>query len=109
TYLLLKNSSDASKLQAKLPDFVQRHLGEELKKRGQSRGDLLTALPDIYLSGANEHAVSSGSKTSLFILSSIALLTLLIACINFMNLSTANSAKRAGEVGVRKVLGAEKI
>jgi putative ABC transport system permease protein len=49
-----------------------------------------------------------GSKTTLFILGSIAVLTLLIACINFMNLSTASSSKRASEVGVRKVLGAEK-
>jgi putative ABC transport system permease protein len=108
TYLLLKNSSDAKTLQQKLPAFVQRHLGEELKKRGQDRKYMLTSLPDIYLAGANEHAISSGSKTSLFILGSIALLTLLIACINFMNLSTANSSKRAAEVGVRKVLGAEK-
>ncbi|HTM92799.1 MAG TPA: ABC transporter permease [Flavisolibacter sp.] len=108
TYLLLKNSSDAKTLQQKLSAFVQRHLGEELKKRGQDRKYMLTSLPDIYLSGANEHATSSGSKTSLFILGSIALLTLLIACINFMNLSTANSSKRAAEVGVRKVLGAEK-
>ena len=50
----------------------------------------------------------SGSITYLYILASIALFTLLIACINFMNLSTARSSKRAAEVGVRKVLGAEK-
>ena len=49
-----------------------------------------------------------GSLTYLYILGSIALFTLLIACINFMNLSTARSSKRAAEVGVRKVLGAEK-
>ena len=44
----------------------------------------------------------------LYILASIALFTLLIACINFMNLSTARSSKRSAEVGIRKVLGAEK-
>lgn len=108
TYLLLRSGADAQKLQQKLPDFVQRHLGAQLKTTGKERKYLLTALPDIYLSGANEHAISSGSKTSLYILGSIALLTLLIACINFMNLSTASSAKRAAEVGIRKVLGAEK-
>jgi putative ABC transport system permease protein len=48
------------------------------------------------------------SKTYLYILGSIALFTLLIACINFMNLSTARSSKRSAEVGVRKVLGARK-
>ncbi len=108
TYLVLKNGAGAAKLERKLPAFVQRHLGEQMKQTGRSRSYMLTALPDVYLSGANEHAVTSGSKTSLFILGSIALLTLLIACINFMNLSTASSAKRASEVGVRKVLGAEK-
>ncbi len=108
TFLLLKKSSDKEKLQQKFSGFVQRYLGEELKKKGKERSYMLTALPDIYLSGAADHAISSGSKTSLFILGSIALLTLLIACINFMNLSTANSAKRAAEVGVRKVLGAQK-
>lgn len=108
TFLLLKSSADAKTLEQKLPGFVQRHLGEQLQKTGKERRYHLTSLPDIYLSGANEHAISSGSKTSLYILGSIALLTLLIACINFMNLSTANSAKRAAEVGVRKVLGAEK-
>ncbi|MBK8496249.1 MAG: hypothetical protein IPL50_15485 [Chitinophagaceae bacterium] len=46
--------------------------------------------------------------TYLYILASIALFTLLIACINFMNLSTARSSKRSAEVGIRKVLGAEK-
>lgn len=108
TYLLLKSGPDAKALEQKLPGFVQRHLGEQLKKTGKGRTYLLTSLPDIYLSGANEHAISSGSRTSLFILGSIALLTLLIACINFMNLSTAASAKKAAEVGVRKVLGAER-
>jgi len=51
---------------------------------------------------------ATGSLTSLYILASIAVFTLLIACINFMNLSTARSSKRSAEVGIRKVLGAEK-
>ena len=109
TYLLLKNSSDGNKLTAKFPVFVQRHLGDELKQMGKQRKYFLTSVPDIYLSGiAKNSIIAGGSKTTLFILGSIAILTLLIACINFMNLSTANSAKRAAEVGVRKVLGAQK-
>jgi putative ABC transport system permease protein len=109
TYLLLKNSSDANKLAAKFPGFVQRHLGNELKQTGKQRKYFLTSVSDIYLSGiAKNSIIAGGSKTTLFILGSIAILTLLIACINFMNLSTANSAKRAAEVGVRKVLGAQK-
>ena len=109
TYLLLKNGADSKQLQEKFPGFVQRHLGEQLKQMGRDRNYFLTAVPDIYLSGvAMNGGTTGGSKTTLFILGSIAILTLIIACINFMNLSTANSAKRAAEVGVRKVLGAQK-
>jgi len=109
TYLLLKNSSGSKELEQKFTGFVQRHLGDQLKQMGKERRYFLTSVPDIYLSGiARNSTPVSGSKTTLFILGSIAILTLLIACINFMNLSTANSAKRAAEVGVRKVLGAQK-
>ncbi|MGN6402261.1 MAG: ABC transporter permease [Flavisolibacter sp.] len=108
TYLLLKKDADAEMLAQKFPGFVQRHLGEQLKQMGKKRNYFLTPVTDIYLSGVSSNGIVTGSKTSLFILGSIALLTLLIACINFMNLSTANSAKRAAEVGVRKVLGAQK-
>ena len=108
TYLLLKKDADAKMLAQKFPGFVQRHLGEQLKQMGKKRNYFLTPVTDIYLSGVSSNGIVTGSKTSLFILGSIALLTLLIACINFMNLSTANSAKRAAEVGVRKVLGAQK-
>jgi putative ABC transport system permease protein len=109
TYLLLKPGTDIARLQQKFPDFIQRHLGEQLKEMGKKREYYLTALPGIYLSGISKNALTAaGSKTTLFILGSIAVLTLLIACINFMNLSTASSAKRAAEVGVRKVLGAQK-
>jgi putative ABC transport system permease protein len=56
----------------------------------------------------NSNISAVGSITSLYILGSIALFILLLACINFMNLSTAQSSKRSSEVGIRKVLGAEK-
>ncbi|MDB5205599.1 MAG: antimicrobial peptide transporter permease [Flavisolibacter sp.] len=108
TYVLLKEGSDVVKLQQKFPAFIQRHLGEQLKQMGKQRAYFMTPVAAIHLSGIGSGIASNGSKTTLFILASIAVLTLLIACINFMNLSTANSAKRASEVGVRKVLGAQK-
>jgi len=109
TYLLLKKGADPQKLKAKFPAFVERHIGQELKANGRHRNYILAPLKDIYLrAGLAKGLSAAGSLTSLFILGSIAALTLLIACINFMNLSTSNSSKRASEVGVRKVLGAEK-
>lgn len=107
TFVRLKEGADPKKLEQKFPAFVQRNLGADLKKMGKDRKYFLSSIQSVYLSGLT-HSITGGSKTSLFILSSIALLTLLIACINFMNLSTASSSKRAAEVGVRKVLGAQK-
>src|SRR5678810_78929 len=109
TYLLLKPEADAKKLEAKFPAFIDKHAGENLKAMGFYKKQFLTAIKDVHLYANTSSNVSpSGSVTYLYILGSIALFTLLIACINFMNLSTARSSKRAAEVGVRKVLGAEK-
>jgi putative ABC transport system permease protein len=108
TYVLLKQGAAADKLEQKFPSFIQRHLGDQLKHMGKKRTYFMTPIADIHLAGIGKNDPSGGSKTTLFILASIAVLTLMIACINFMNLSTANSAKRASEVGVRKVLGAQR-
>jgi putative ABC transport system permease protein len=108
TYLLLREGVDPANVEQNLPAFVQRHLGEELKARGEQRNYFITPVSGIHLAGIENNVTPGGDKTALFILGSIAILTLLIACINFMNLSTACSAKRAAEVGIRKVLGAQK-
>jgi putative ABC transport system permease protein len=108
TYLLLKEGAKATQLEAKFPAFINTHMGAELKAMGKQRNYFLTPVREVHLSGIKDNVTPGGNKTSLFILASIAVLTLLIACINFMNLSTSSSAKRAAEVGVRKVLGAEK-
>ena len=109
TYFLLKPGADAKKLEAKFPAFIDKHAAEGLKAMGFYKKQFLTAINDVHLYAHTSSNVSpSGSVTYLYILGSIALFTLLIACINFMNLSTARSSKRAAEVGVRKVLGAEK-
>jgi putative ABC transport system permease protein len=108
TYLKLKEGANATSLKQKFPLFIDRHLGAQLKGMGKQRKYSLTPVADIHLSGGGNNASPGGNKTVLFILGSIAVLTLIIACINFMNLSTASSSKRAAEVGVRKVLGAHR-
>src|SRR5436189_930510 len=111
TFFLLKPGADANKLGAKFPSFIDKYMRAGLKAAGFDKKQFLISMKQRHLySGMSNDIVASGtvSVTYLYILGSIALFTLLIACINFMNLSTARSSKRAAEVGVRKVLGAEK-
>lgn len=109
SYLQLKAGSDAKQLTAKFPAFIDKYAGKDLKAMGFGKKQFLTRLKDIHLrSGMDGNVTPPGSMTYLYILASIALFTLLIACINFMNLSTARSSKRSAEVGIRKVLGAER-
>lgn len=109
TYFLLKAGADAKKLEAKFPAFIDKYAGKDLKAMGFYKKQFLTPVRDVHLySNTSSNVTASGSVTYLYILGSIALFTLLIACVNFMNLSTARSSKRSAEVGVRKVLGAEK-
>ncbi len=109
TYLQLKPGTDVKKLEAKFPQFIEQYAGKKLKAFGFGKKQFLVPLKNIHLDeDVKDNVTSGGSLTYLYILASIALFTLLIACINFMNLATAQSAKRSSEVGIRKVLGAEK-
>lgn len=109
TYLLLKTEANAKLLESKFPSFVDKYESKDLKAAGFFKKQHLIPVRDIHLHANMESDVTpTGSVTYLYILASIAIFTLLIACINFMNLSTARSSKRSAEVGVRKVLGAEK-
>lgn len=111
SYILLKEGYPIQDLESRLPEFLDRHLDENLKDRLKR---LYTQpLKDIHLRSSTDpfteiEPENAGNITYLYILSGIALLVLLVACINFMNLATARSARRAREVGMRKVVGAFK-
>lgn len=109
TYLQLKPGTSAEKFGQKLPSFIDKYARADLKLAGFEKKLHLLAVPDIHLFNVIDKIVTpTTSTTYLYILGCIALFTLLIACINFMNLATARSAKRAAEVGMRKVMGAGK-
>jgi putative ABC transport system permease protein len=107
TTILLKENTDPEKVRAKIKDFLRGYeVGEgpgyriELDMQPYSEQYLYSNFKDGYISGGRIEYVR--------IFSIVAAFVLLIACINFMNLSTARSLKRAKEIGVRKVIGANK-
>ena len=111
TYVKLFPNSDDKAFEAKLPEFFDRHGAEDLKAMGgYSKSLLLQPLQDIYLHSGIEYELGIiGNVVTLYVFGSVAIFILLIACINFMNLATARSEKRSKEVGIRKVLGANKV
>ncbi len=106
TYLLVQEGTNIAELEAKFPSFVERHIGEEFVQRYEIH---LQPLADLFLH-SNLYAEHGDSLeiAYIYIFIALGLLILIIACINFINLSTAQGLKRAKEVGVRKVMGAFK-
>ena len=106
TYLLLQENYDFRELEQKFPPLIDKHIGRILKPLGGKVEFFLQPLTSIHLHSNLVGEISGNSDIAyIYIFAAIALFILLIACINFMNLSTARSAKRAKEVGIRKVLG----
>jgi len=107
TYLLLSPNTDPAKLEAKFPQFMDKYMGKDMASLGIHQDLKITPLTDIYFEPASAFDdVKHGDKTVVYIFISIAVLIMLIACINFMNLSTLRAVERSKEVGLRKVLGA---
>jgi putative ABC transport system permease protein len=119
TYVLLKEGADARALEAKLPGFIAKYVGpqiaqllggdftiEKFRVSGNQFDMSLMPLTDIHLHADLKGEFEANSSiTYVYLLGTVALFILAIACINFMNLSTARSGNRAKEVGVRKVMG----
>ena len=118
TFMVLRQGADPKAVEAKMAKVFEADAGESIKAIQQSYGIkklgisfTLQPLADIHLSwnvSANEGLSDGGNPMSSYILSGIAVFILLIACINFVNLTVARSMKRAKEIGIRKVIGSNR-
>lgn len=106
-YLLLKKETNAKALEKKFPAFLEKRNGTEMKQSQMYATLFLEPLRDVYLRSTRD-GNKTGNINNVYIFSIVAIFILLIACINFVNLTTARSTERAKEVGIRKVIGAAK-
>ena len=110
TYLLLDAHADPAVVEAKMQTLIEERLGRMLRTAGVELNPYLQKLTDIHLKSDLEGEIGpTGDESYIYIFSAVAIFILLIASINFMNLSTARSENRAKEVGIRKVVGADRV
>ncbi len=110
SYVRLRPGASATALEAKLPTFLNKYGEQQMKQIGMTKTLHMQKVTSIHTTAGYEHDMGKQvSPSFLYILILIAVLIQVIACINFMNLSTARASKRAKEVGVRKVIGAGKF
>lgn len=119
-YVKLKEGTNPKEFEKKLRILITKYIGpqlkqflnisiEEFEKSGGSYNFFIQPLADIHLKSKLQYELEpNGNMLYVYIFSVVALLILLIACINFMNLATARSATRAKEVGLRKVVGSDR-
>ncbi|MBC3786952.1 ABC transporter permease [Spirosoma utsteinense] len=120
TYLVLNKAADPQKLEAKFPQLVAKYVVPEIKAdMGVSMAEahksvnifrfFLMPLTDIHLHSASKYELAAnGDINSVYIFSILAIFILLLAIVNFTNLSTAGAAGRSKEIGIRKVMGSVK-
>ena len=116
TYLLLQEGADPKKLESSLPSFLDKHFGNYARANWGVAADWIASksttlyvqkVTDIHLhSHLDDEIEANGNITNVYMMTLIGLFIILIACFNFINLSTAQATKRAKEVGFRKVVGA---
>lgn len=118
TYFKIKPNAQVADVKSQLDYFVEKYMGGDIEKylgvtmeqfraQGNTIGFIIQALPDIHLySRLRDDITPPGSIQYVYLFGATAIFIILLACINFMNLSTARSANRAKEVGIRKTIGA---
>lgn len=109
-YIKLKEGINPEELESKIKFLPDKYNGEELTKRGVILTLFLQPIQDIHLySNFNWEMEPPGNPTYIFVFSVVGILILILACMNYMNLMTARSSNRSNEIGIRKVVGANRF
>lgn len=109
TYLKLVKGADPVKLEKKITDYMEVAINKKWRDAGFSMNPYLQKIGDIHLHSESDYELGNkGSLKQVFLFSGIGLLILLIACFNFVNISTALSFKRAKEISVKKIFGSDR-
>jgi putative ABC transport system permease protein len=120
TYILLREGASAASVESKIPHIIEKYVGPQVEKvlgmdlqafieAGNKYGISMQPLADIHLNPSiAADCKPSNDRKYIYIFSAVAFLILIVAGINYMNLSTARSTKRSREVGLRKVVGSTK-
>jgi putative ABC transport system permease protein len=109
TYILLNERSDYRELENKFPNLLAKHIGERSSAMGGNIDLYLQPLKDIHLYPKFRRDMAiTGDIVYVYLFSGIAIFMLIIACINFINLTTARAAIRMGEIALRKTFGADR-
>lgn len=109
TYLKLNSEVNPKAFEEQLPVFMDKYFGDDFKESGLRTDLTLQAFEDVYFGNDVQYDVYvHGNKDTVYLFMIIGIFIVVIACINFMNISTAMSSMRAKEVGVKKIMGSSK-
>ena len=109
TFFRLEEGADASSLQARMPALIEKYVANNEDEAAEKDRYLIEPLTEVHLqTTVNFDLGAKGNISTVYLFSAIAIVILLLACINYMNLAVARSIKRTREVGMRKVIGAGK-
>ena len=106
TYIRLAPGTTEAQLESRFPQFMEKYMGSDMKEYGYRFSLSLTPLKEVYFERSTFDQAKHGDRSVVYIFISVALLILLIGCINYVNLSVVQAVDRSKEVGMRKVLGA---
>ena len=109
TYVRLNNTTDIDKLEAQFPDFMDKYFGDDFRESGLRTDIGLQKFRDVYFGDDVQYdRFIHGNLDTVYIFVIIGLFIMIIACINFMNISTAMASLRAKEVGIKKIMGSNR-